>query len=265
MTRVSELPPEEIALKSWIERSSFILGEYADEHAATLEGFGLERPIERGTVRDFLAACDRRRRAEGHAARTDGFVGVPLPDGSVSTFLALPETVALVSAAQRIASELDCAPGRVVSFLLTGQAFALPWIEIETLWKDLGPSFVIHVGSADVTAEDVRQAYVAAVRAALGGEGTRTPPAHIYPLVRVEVEGRLVGLKWEDRWKGWKQYAHEWGITEYKTVESYRNYINKKKAQHEWIRRAIEQADAERLFKSTEKRRAGGIKQEGKS
>lgn len=249
--RVSKLPPEEIACKSWIKRSSFVLGEYADEHDATLEGFGLERPIKPGTVGRFLADHDRRRRAEGHTMHSDGAVGVPLPDGAQSAHVALPETVALVSAAQRIASDLDCAPGRVVSFLLTGRAFALPWIDVETLWKDLGPSFVIHVGSADVTAEEVRQAYVAAARAALG-EGTRPLPAHIYPLIHKEVEGRLVGLKWAERWKAWQQYAHEWGITEYKNVESYRNYIYAKKTQNPWIRRALEQADAERLFKSTE-------------
>jgi hypothetical protein len=259
------MPADDLAHKAWLERSSFILGEYADEHDATLEGFGRQRPIEHGTVRGFLADHDRRRRAEGHTMHSDGAVGVPLPDGAQSVFVALPETVALVSAAQRIASDLDCDPGLVVSFLLTGKAFALPWIDVETLDRDLGPAFVLHVGSADVTAEDVRQAYVKAVRAALGADESRPLPSHIVPLILREAAGRRAGLKWAERWKAWQQFAREWSITGrargrgagdertgYKTVESYRNYINKKKAQHPWIRRALEEADAERAFRQQE-------------
>lgn len=273
MARDRLLPPEGIARESWQRRSSFVLGEYLNDHEATLEAFGLKRSIPPGKERAYLSDHNRSRRAEGLTMHTEGVIGLSLPDGSVSAVANLPEFRFLKHAAERIAADLDCEPGQVVSFLLTGRAFVLPWIEIETRRDDfaetplqsLGPSFVIHVGSADVTAEEVRQAYVAAVRAVLGVESARALPAHVYPLVHKEAEGRLAGLTWRKRWEEWQRYAREWSITGharergegdertgYKTVESYRNYINKIKTQHEWIRRALETADAEREFRKSE-------------
>ncbi len=106
---------------------------------------------------------------------------------------------------------------------------------------------------------------MSAVRSALGDGSRRPLPAHIYPLILKEAEGRIAGLTWAERREEWNRYARHWGITGhardrgpgdektgYKTVESYRNYINQKKAQHAWIRQALEQADAERAFKATE-------------
>ena len=250
MTRISKLPPEGSALQSWIDRSSFVLGAYADDHDATLEGFGIARGIDRGTVGSFLAVHDARAREEGRWGRGDGFVGVPKPDGAVSAHLRLPETVALVAAARRIAEELDCAPGPVVGFLLTGRAFALPWLEVETLAgtaEGLGPGFRIRVGSSDVTAEEVRRAYVEAVRAATGGDGSRPLPEHVYSLIYQEVEGRLAGLTWTERWDAWRRFAREWAITghDYVSVESYRNYVKKLRDRLAWVRRALEEAERE--------------------
>ena len=265
MSRSRVMPAEGIAREAWLERSSFVLGRYLDDHDATLADLGLERPIEPGSARAFLSAHSRRRRAEGHTIHTEGKIVLPLPDGSAPFYVALPEFVSLRDRAVRIAADLDCDPGLALSFLLTGQAFMLPWIDVETLDRDLGPAFVLHVGSADVTAEDVRQAFVAAVRAALGADESRPLPSHIVPLILREAEGRRAGLKWADRWQAWQQFAREWKITGrargrgagdertgYKTVESYRNYINKKKAQHPWIRRALEEADWEREFRKEE-------------
>jgi hypothetical protein len=259
------MPADDLAHKAWLERSSFVLGRYLDDHEATLAAFGLELPVEWGRVRAYLLSHSRRRRAEGHTMHTAGKIKLPLSDGSESDFAALPEFVGLEKSARRIGDELDCDPGLVLSFLLSGRAFALPWIDVETLEGDLGPAFVLHVGSADVTAEDVRQAYVKAVRAALGADESRPLPSHIVPLILREAEGRRAGLKWAERWKAWQQFAREWKITGrargrgagdertgYKTVESYRNYINKKKAQHPWIRRALEEADWEREFRKEE-------------
>jgi len=255
------MPAEGIAREAWLERSSFVLGRYLDDHDATLADLGLERPIEPGSACAFLSAHSRRRRVEGRTMHTEGKIVLPLPDGSAPRYVALPEFVRLRDRAVRIAADLDCDAGLALSFLLTGKAFMLPWIDVETLDRDLGPAFVLHVGSADVTAEDVRQAFVAAVRAALGADDSRPLPSHIVPLILREAEGRLAGLKWAERWNVWQQFARDWSITGrargrgagdeqtgYKTVESYRNYINKKKAQHPWIRRALEDADREREY-----------------
>ena len=261
--RLRFMPESEWDREAWLLRSSFILDKYTDAHEATLKAFGLTRPIELGTIRKFLSDHARRSGEDVHKLHV---VGVPMPDGAVSTWLALPEIVALKEKAEEIAEDLDCAPGHVVAFLLTGKAFMLPWIDVEVLWYDLGPAFRLHVGSADVTAEEVRGAYVTAVRSALGGESKRPLPAHIYPLVHMEVEGRLAGKTWAERWKAWNAYARHWAITTghardrgpgdektgYKTLRSYRNYINQKKAQHEWIRRALDRADAERAFRAAQ-------------
>ena len=69
------------------------------------------------------------------------------------------EIVSLIERVDRIASELDCEESRVTAFLFTGKAFDLPWIDIETAHTGLGPRFIVHVGTADITAEEVRRAY----------------------------------------------------------------------------------------------------------
>lgn len=269
MTRRQFPPSGEVELKAWEMRSSYVLGRYVDDHDATLADFGLERPIKPARIRAYLSEHCRQRRREGLSHKTEGIHVVALPDGQ-SAYTALPEIVALDGRARRIATELDCDPGLVVSFLLSGQAFLLPWIEIKTLHDELGPSFVIHVGSADVTAEEVRSAYVSAVRTALGCTQKRPLPTHIVPLVLKDAEGRLAGLTWRQRWQEWQRYTREWGIigrargrgegdekTGYKTVESYRNYVEKKKAQHEWIRRALDEADWQREWQEREKEGSG--------
>jgi len=279
MPRFCVLPQTKIERESWRLRSSFVLDRYYEDHEFALETLGLEKALERAEVGPFLVS-QKKALQELHSIRDAGLCVVPYGRGGLVPMPAAGSFPSLVREAERIARELDCEPGPVVSFLLTGKAFTLPWIEIEHRVERLGLSFVIHVGSADVTAEEVRQAYVAAVREALGSHGARPLPAHVVPLVLKDAEGRRAGLTWEQRFEEWQRYACEWSITGhvrsrgegekktgYKNVESYRAYIYKLMKQIEWVRLELESAKPERVSREGEAGRgspnSGSVATEG--
>lgn len=249
------LPHDEQARRSWDLRSSMRLEDFLEDHDAVLAAFGLEQPIEPGRERAFLLDHARRKRAEGLNMHTEGHVTVPMPDGTLSRMAGLPGCRLLASAARVMADALGCEQGQAVRFLLTGRPFTLPWVDVEMHADRLGPSFTIHVGSSDVAAEDVRVAYLEAVRALLGTEKGYALPAHVVPMVLEEAEGRRAGETWRQRWHRWQRYAEQWGFgTRYESVESYRNYVNRKASEHEWIRGELDEADYERASRKEAER-----------
>lgn len=245
---LSFLPDGIGAREAWFTRSSMVLGHYFDEHERTLEDFQLERPLRVSEVKDFVLNRWEDvlpNRTEVAPKVTDEWPWI----GTRRFPSTYDPAVNLHERARHISGELGCSITDVELFLFTGRAFNLPWLQIRRGFalQSLGLTFDIHVGTSDVTAEDVRSAYNIAKQHFLGGERNKALPDHVFALILLDGAGRRKGWTRRERHERWLDYAQDWNLRGregellYHTLASYDNYIKKLRKTHDWIDFELEQ------------------------
>lgn len=216
---------------------------FDDEGEGDVRAALLERP---GIAR--LEAMDVHERVDLITRGDAVLLEVPTPDGHGDvTFPADDEAMRKVKdLAVGMVRELRIQEWQAVGYLLSDVVPAMPWIDVETLHGPMGFGFTIYVGSQDVTAEDVRAAYAAAVRERLGaGESDRAPRADEVELFLHEIEQRRKGQSWRQAWIAWGPKAQRLGVNAYDTTEgktTYRNKVMSLERRFPWMREFLQDA-----------------------
>lgn len=237
--RFEALPQEDAARRTWSMRSRFILDRFWDEHERTLEEFGLSRALAEDEWERFASAVHRAANGYRYAE----------PYLTLEYTITRAAAEAFMERSRRIVEELDALDADVWRFLLTGKAFDLPWIVVTRTESFMGWRYAVAVHSGECTAEDVRDAYNRARRHFAGGAPGKALPDHILPLVLLESTGLAQGLTRRERYHRWNEYAREWSLKEYSSVESYDGTVKSLAKAHRWIRELREQpVDFEQVF-----------------
>lgn len=249
------LPASEADRAAWRLRSSFVLDEWVPRHEETLASWSLTDPLPSVLEADafLIRKSQEQRWAAGlrsvGAVLRAGWIGVrrPLEDHPSAMFPPIYAPAKdLQKTAHAMACDLDCPESDAVGFLLTGRPFDLPWIDVLSASTSgpIGMRFSIRIGVSDITAEDVRTVYSAARRHFLGTDTPRALPDHAIALIILDAWGRQDGKTWNERHRDWLAYAREWslysdsdrGALKYHSLPSYRNYVEKLRKKHTWVR-----------------------------
>jgi hypothetical protein len=238
--------------EAWLRRSEFLLSLYAEtaksvrgyfrldapttDVEALLEKFEALYPIRRGGPKKRLYVARPAIAGQQMAAMYEVNFA-PHPRGS-------HELDALKKHAEIMQQDLGLSDeSEAARWLLTAETFALPWIEAVAIPNRFGLGLTLRIGTQDVQAEAVREAYRDVMRLELGGEH-RGLSSDTIALALHDAEGRRRGETWDSRYKGWLACADEIGTTLYR-VESwraYRNQIVALKGRAVWIDEMLEDA-----------------------
>jgi hypothetical protein len=238
--------------KEWLTRSESLLSLYAETARSVRGYFELDAPTTdiEPLLEKFealypprLGGQNKKLRVARPAIAGKRMAGVyelnfaPHPRGS-------HELDALKMHAEIMQQDLGLSDeSEAARWLLTAETFALPWIEAEVIPSRFGLGVTLRIGTQDVQAEAVREAYRDVMRAELGGEH-RGLSSDTIALALHDAEGRRRGGTWDSRYKGWLARAEEIGTTLYR-VESWRAYRNQVvalKGRATWIDEMLEEA-----------------------
>jgi len=241
----------------WHKRSArYLEDHYSADRTAALALFGLLQPIAASELAELLKGEAARlnstpqTQADYVRAGRNPAIGRLRWSGKVTQGVVFPKgdnpLSSLAEIADRVSRELRVEPWRAVRFLLTGSLHhGLPWLEVtmEPAPGPMGDAFTIYVGSQDVTAEDVRAAFAAAVRDSLdAGESDRAPRSDEIELWLHETCQREARRSWEDAWIAWGPKAAELGVSAYEDKTAYRNKVESLRRRFPWMREDLDAA-----------------------
>lgn len=236
----------------WRRKSEILLDQYRDMKLEVLQAFGRQQPF-------VLAELDHV--LSDFAAQTVGARGVltgiqyPLgaggignvvfthvdppqyPTGIIEDETAWPLAYASWRTAQplshlrimakRLGRDTGLDLAGAVAYLLTDEQVVLPWLSIAERQGALGPRFTIAIGSVDVSAEDVRDAYSERRRTVTRSPSYKPIEADTLALVhfvqeRLPETGRI---PWTAIWRAWGETAevNRGARTKYSSWRSLKN------------------------------------------
>lgn len=238
-------PPPEV---EWEKKSTYLLkrAPWQDLKASTREMLGLEAPLAVTQLRGYLLGlAPPQPKSAGEWIRL-GRHGGSLPLREVDRMSTrgwirfgpdCDKLMRLQENAQQLTEQLGLTMFSALTFLLTEEPVSLPWLSIQADYGfETSGSFTIHVGSAAVTAEDVREAYVLAKRETLGVYAPRQIKVDDLAVFMNEADAREEGLNWEESWQRWRAMAEEIGANPYADKTVYRNKVNDLRRRFPWIR-----------------------------
>lgn len=158
---------------------------------------------------------------------------------------AVVELVTLKELIDTLYAEVGWDEETALAFLLTDEEPLLPWIEVEPIIGGLWTTFRIHVGSPDATAEQVRSAYVAAIKDEFGTEVSRAPKVEDIELLFHDEHLRHEGLTWEQRWRQWEPTATSLKVNKYESWQAYRNKVLSLARRLPWAKGMLDAASKE--------------------
>lgn len=239
-------PPDDVR---WDLKSSYILRRYQSLKAEALAATGLDKPVDQEDIRSVLLALAPPQPTHAgpriRLAREGGELSLSKHRFSNATTVVFgAESSALLrirELSQSLERELGLEQPDALTFLLTDQPILLPWIVIESdLDHVSGGSFLIRVASAQIAAEDIREAYVTARREALGVQPPRQIKVDDLSIYLHESDSRAAGLTWEQTWEAWKTEAEQLGANPYSDWRAYRNKVDDLKKRFAWLREDLD-------------------------
>ena len=217
----------------WERKSAFLLELWRPEAKVVRDAFALSEPIPPQQLPEFLLARAREGLKRDPEAKR-AFASL-LPGAITNVPLGDPGFATLIEASDRVVAQTGCERWEAVEFLLCDTDFTMPWISITWAYRETGHRFTIDVGTSEVTAEDVRCAYVAALAKATGSPSSRAKSSDSIALAVKDLQGRMDARPWRVRWAAWKDYAKEVGATEYRTLDSYRLNVQRVLKDIPWL------------------------------
>jgi hypothetical protein len=238
--------------EAWLKRSAYLLSLYADRGESVRRVFRLDAPVT--DIEPLLEKYEALYPTPGAGKKTVLRVAYPAIAGKrmagvyqltfASHARASHELDFLKSQARIMQEDLGLPDeSKAAAWLLTAETFALPWIEAEVIPNRFGVGITLRIGTQDVQAEAVREAYLQILRQEIGGEH-RGLSSDTIALALHEAEGRRRGQTWNDRYKTWCDRASEIGTTQYKfgSWRAYRNQVVALDGRAVWIDAMLKEA-----------------------
>jgi hypothetical protein len=228
----------------WAEKSAYMLRRWLPEQVGMLEAFGLVSSLPRGKVAAFLRSVAPQPRSIGARLKEEDAGAHKLPLGhGLDVLVFSPEHGALHRlevTAGMVADDLHITTWDAILYLLADADVMVPWLSIETTPGPIGPGFTVRVGSAGVTAEYLREAYIEVKRQELGVQVPRQIKVDDIALYLSEVKSRELGLTWERSWERWGAEAEQIGANSYQDVVAYRNKVNDLRRRFDWVKEDLD-------------------------